>query len=92
MIASNLTGIPLYHQAFDLSLGPILHTTAPHYYRQAQPEMSEVDFVRYRAQQLEAMIRNEGPETVAAFIGEPVRVLAASSRLPEITGNRYRRF
>jgi L-2,4-diaminobutyrate transaminase len=72
VIASSLTGMPVYHQAFDLPLGPILHTTTPHYYRQAQPEMSEENFAHYCAQQLEAMIQNEGPETVAAFIGEPV--------------------
>jgi L-2,4-diaminobutyrate transaminase len=34
--------------------------------------MSEAEFVRYCADQLEQMILAEGPDTVAAFIGEPV--------------------
>ncbi len=72
VMAASLTGMPIYHKAFDLPLGPILHTVAPHYYRRPQAGMSEREFSRYCGEQLEAMIQAEGPDTVAAFIAEPV--------------------
>ena len=72
VISGSLTGLPVFHRAFDLPLGPILHTTVPHYYREADDGMSERDFSRKCAEDLEALILREDPETVAAFIGEPV--------------------
>src|SRR5690606_24620052 len=48
------------------------HTVRPHWYRNAPDGMDEAAFVRYCAQELEALILAEGPDTVAAFIGEPV--------------------
>ena len=71
-LTGSLTGLPLYHRAFDLPFGPILHTVAPHHYAEAAPGMSERDFSRYCAEQLDALIEAEGPDTVAAFIAEPV--------------------
>lgn len=72
VLASGLSGIPSIHEAFGLPLGPILHTAAPHYYRYADPGMSEREFGRQCADQLDALIEAEGPDTVAAFIAEPV--------------------
>ena len=72
IIAGSLTGLASYHRAFDLPVGPILHTLAPHHYWEAAPGMSEREFSRYCAERLDALIEAEGPETVAAFIGEPV--------------------
>lgn len=72
VISGSMTGLPFYHQAFDLPLPMILHTTAPHAYWQAEPGMTEAEFSRRCAEDLEALILSEGPETVAAFIGEPV--------------------
>ncbi len=72
VISGSLTGLELYHRAFDLPQGPILHTSAPYYYRHAQPGETERDFSARCARELEELILEEGPETVAAFIGEPV--------------------
>jgi len=72
VMAGGLTGLPLFHTAFDLPVGPILHTDCPHYYWGAEPGMSELEFSRQCADRLESMILAEGPETVGAFIGEPV--------------------
>lgn len=72
IVSGSLTGLPFYHQAFDLPVDRILHTTVPHHYWQAAPGMSEREFSQYCADQLEALIIRENPETVAAFIGEPV--------------------
>jgi L-2,4-diaminobutyrate transaminase len=72
IISASLSGLPNYHRAFDLPVGPIRHTLAPYYYWRDDPAMSERQYARYCAQQLDALIEVEGPDTVAAFIGEPV--------------------
>ncbi|TIT70662.1 MAG: aminotransferase class III-fold pyridoxal phosphate-dependent enzyme, partial [Mesorhizobium sp.] len=72
LVTGSLTGLPFFHNFFDLPLDLVRHTTTPHYYRQARVEESEEAFSRRCADELEALILAEGPETVAAFIGEPV--------------------
>lgn len=72
VMTGSLTGLPLFHEAFDLPLAPILHTHCPHHWKHAEPGMSERDYSRWCAAQLENLILDEGPDTVAAFIGEPV--------------------
>ena len=56
----------------DLPVPGILHTGAPHHYWGAEPGETESEFAKRRADELEALIVKEGPETVAAFIAEPV--------------------
>jgi L-2,4-diaminobutyrate transaminase len=72
VMTGSLTGLALFHNAFDLPRAPILHTEAPYYYRREDLAMSEAEFSKHCAEKLEEMILAEGPETVAAFIGEPV--------------------
>ena len=72
VISASLSGLPQYHRAFDLPIGPVRHTLAPYYYWRDDPAMSEREYAQYCAEQLDALIEAEGPETVAAFIGEPV--------------------
>ncbi len=71
-LSASLTGLPNNHRSFDLPFSNILHTGCPHHYRDAHVGESEVDFATRMANELEEMILAEGPETVAAFIGEPV--------------------
>jgi 4-aminobutyrate--pyruvate transaminase len=70
--SASLTGLAGNHRDFDLPLPQMKHTACPHYYRNANPGESEEDFATRMAAELEALIQQEGPETVAAFIGEPV--------------------
>jgi L-2,4-diaminobutyrate transaminase len=70
--AASMTGIPMVHKAFDIPLPQMRHTLMPHYYANAEPGMSELDFSKHCAAKLEEMIIAEGPDTVAAFIAEPV--------------------
>jgi L-2,4-diaminobutyrate transaminase len=72
VMASSLTGLDNHHRAFDLPQGPVLHTMTPHYYWHAHPGVGEREFSRFCAERLEGVIRLEGAETIAAFIGEPV--------------------
>ena len=70
--AGSLTGLPAIHKDFDLPIAGILHTDCPHYYRFGQPGETEEQFATRCAESLEKMILAEGPDTVAAFIAEPV--------------------
>ena len=70
--SASLTGLPNNHRSFDLPLPMILHTSCPHYRAFKQDGETEAAFVARCAQELEDLILREGPETVAAFIGEPL--------------------
>src|ERR1700689_2125891 len=72
IVAASLTGLPGNHRDFDLPLPGFLHTACPHHYRFAQAGESEEQFATRLADELDALIVKEGPETVAAFIAEPV--------------------
>jgi 4-aminobutyrate--pyruvate transaminase len=72
VMAASLTGLPNLHRDFDLPIAPVLHTSCPHHWRDAAPGESEADFSLRLARDLEALIEREGPETIAAFIAEPV--------------------
>ena len=74
LAAGSLTGLPLSHAGFDLPLagGRFLHTDTAHHWRFAEPGESEEDFSTRLANNLEQLIIKEGPDTVAAFIAEPI--------------------
>ncbi len=70
--AASLTGLANNHRDFDLPIARVLHTGCPDYYRNAAQGESEEQFSTRLAQELDALIEREGPETVAAFFAEPV--------------------
>ena len=70
--SASMTGLPANHRDFDLPIKNILHAPCPHYYRFGEDGESEEDFATRMAAELDKMIQDEGPDTVAAFIGEPV--------------------
>lgn len=72
IVSASMTGLPYNHLDFDLPVDRILHTGTPHFWKEAHAGESEVDFSSRLATELEAQIILEGPETVAAFIAEPV--------------------
>jgi adenosylmethionine-8-amino-7-oxononanoate aminotransferase len=69
-----LTGLPPMHAHFDLPLDAlhVLRTDCPHFYREGRPGETEDEFAARLADKLEQLILREGPDTVAAFIAEPV--------------------
>jgi len=69
---ASMTGLMGNHADFDLPLPGFLHTACPHHYRNAQPGETEEAFSQRLADELEALILVEDPDTVAAFIAEPV--------------------
>ena len=70
--AASLTGLPGNHRDFDLPLPGFLHTGVPASLSLRAGGESEEDFATRLAVELDALIVNEGPDTVAAFIAEPV--------------------
>lgn len=70
-VSAALTGLGYCHDGFGLPLTDVLRTGRPHFLRDAEPGESEIAFSRRRARELDALIRQAGAETIAAFIGEP---------------------
>ncbi|WP_234686137.1 aminotransferase [Bradyrhizobium monzae] len=84
VISGSMTGMSFYHDHMDLPFPGILHTGAPHHYWGAEPGETEELFSRRRAAELEQLIVREGPETIGAFIAEPV--LGTGGITPPPTG------
>ncbi len=72
IVSGSLTGMPAFHRDFDLPLPFVRHVGCPNFWRYGRPGETEETFSTRLAEELEARILDEGPETVAAFIGEPV--------------------
>lgn len=70
--SASMTGLPYNHKSFDLPIEGFLHTTSPHYFREGRDAETETQFATRCANDLDAMIQAEGPDTIAAFIAEPV--------------------
>ncbi len=72
--AGALTSLPANLAHFDAPLEAlgILRTDHPHYYRGAMTGESEADFVARITTNLEQLILREGPDSIAAFIAEPI--------------------
>jgi 4-aminobutyrate--pyruvate transaminase len=72
LAGASLTGLPHVHRDFGLPLEGFLHTECPHHYRYALPGETEAAFGARLAGELDSLILREGPETVGAFIAEPI--------------------
>ena len=91
LASAALTGLEANHKHFSLPLDAlgILRTDSPHYYRGRQGDESESEFCNRMLSNLEELIVREGPETIAAFIAEPVGgasgvIVAPDSYFPEV--------
>ncbi len=70
--SGSLTGLPWNHAGFDLPGGGLILRTAAAF---APPEAVEEDIALMSDEardEIEAVIQEEGPDTIAAFIGEPL--------------------
>ncbi len=72
MAAMSATGLPAYWPMFEPRVPGFSHIESPYPYRFVNPTPEVSDGVA-AANLLEAAILREGPETVAAFIAEPVQ-------------------
>lgn len=71
-VAAALTGIDAYHKAWNLPAMDVVYAACPHHYRFALDGESEAAFCDRLIAELEAIIERERPETVGAFIAEPI--------------------
>lgn len=82
-LTSCLTAKANFHAGFGLPFSGFLYTGMPYHYRMARPGESEQEFSTRLAEELEAMILAEGPETIAAFWAEPVMGSGGAITPPE---------
>jgi L-2,4-diaminobutyrate transaminase len=83
LASASLSGLPGMHRAFDLPLEGILHARAPYRLWEALPGEDDAAFSARLAAELEELILAEGPDTVAAFIAEPVQAAGGVIVPPE---------
>jgi len=72
LATAGLSGLADFHRGFNLPLSDVIFVECPHHWRNAQSGETEADYASRLAADLEQTILNAGPETVAAFIAEPV--------------------
>jgi 4-aminobutyrate--pyruvate transaminase len=82
--ASSLTALPVFHDDWDAPLDFVRYAGCPHHFRFAEPGESEDQFTSRLAFELESLIQAEDPDTIAAFIAEPV-MCAGGVRIPPMS-------
>jgi 4-aminobutyrate---pyruvate transaminase len=70
--AASMCGLKFMHREFGLPLTGFHHTLAPFPYRSMLEGEDEAAYVNRLALELERLILCEGPDTIAAFIAEPI--------------------
>ena len=70
--AGSLSGLPMMHRTFDLPIPGILHTLATDYHRRPGGIETPGQFTQFLIDDLVRIIEAEGPDTIGAFIAEPV--------------------
>ena len=88
MAAASMCGLEDMHPPFDLPLPGFIHADCPYWYRYGR-DMDPEDFGVAAARSVERRIIEAGPETIGAFIGEPVMgaggvIVPPASYWPEI--------
>jgi L-2,4-diaminobutyrate transaminase len=83
LAGASLSGLTHMHGAFDLPLDRFIHVDSPHYWRHAPDGLSELEYSDLLASNLEECIIRNGPETVGAFIAEPIQGAAGVIPPPE---------
>ena len=71
--AASLSGLPANHKSWGLPLPFVVFAESPHYYRNALDDENEEQFTGRLAGDLQTLIEEEGPETIAAMIVEPLQ-------------------
>jgi L-2,4-diaminobutyrate transaminase len=90
IMTGSLTGLELFHNAFDLPRAPILHTEAPYYFRRSDRSLSEEQFSEFarpawRRRSSRRVPRRSPPSLASRFWGP-----AGSCRLRRPIGIKFR--
>ncbi len=81
--AVSLSGQPHMHAGFGLPLPGFLKLSTPNYYRHHWDGETEEEFSARMAREFEDLVRSEGPETIAAFVAEPMQSGGGAIRPPK---------
>lgn len=81
--SASLTGLASLHEAFDLPMQGIRHVRAPYRLWESSAQETDAQFSARLAQELNRLIEEEGPETVGAFIAEPIQAAGGVIVPPE---------
>ncbi|MFZ4069955.1 MAG: aminotransferase class III-fold pyridoxal phosphate-dependent enzyme [Caulobacterales bacterium] len=81
IVTASLTGLPIYHQGFDLVSSFVRHTLAPDSFWGGGDDAA---LVQRCVDDLERLILEEGPDTVGGFIAEPM--IGAGGAVPPPPG------
>jgi L-2,4-diaminobutyrate transaminase len=66
------TGLNTVHAGFDFPEGHIRRVSPACFYWRRKREQTEAEYTQSLLDELEALILNEGPSTIAAFLAEPI--------------------
>jgi len=83
LAGASMSGMPHMHDPFDLPLDRFIHVDAPHHWRHAPRGLTEHEYSALLATNLEECIVRHGPETIGAFIAEPIQGAAGVIPPPE---------
>lgn len=81
LYALSASGRPHYRKVYGPLLSPVLTTPTPYPYRSGLADYAR-DGAEHYVNQLEALIEREGPQTIAAFIVEPISGSSAGAAAP----------
>jgi len=70
--SASVTGQVANHKAFDVPLPGFLHTICPSFYHAGLPGETEEAFATRCAEELEKLILENDPDTIAAMFAEPI--------------------
>jgi len=80
---ASLTGLGGFHRDYPVPLDFVLRVGCPHYYTQGRAGESEADFCQRLIDEVATLIENEGADTIAAFIAEPIHAAGGIIEPPE---------
>jgi L-2,4-diaminobutyrate transaminase len=83
IVSASLCGLPGMHAGFDLPLPFVKHVRAPHRLWERAADENDEQFVARLADELDQLIVAEGPDTVGAFIAEPIQAAGGVIVPPE---------
>ena len=72
IFSTHLSGMPAMHEFSSARFPEIIYADFPNYFTEARHGESESEFAARLANQLERLIAENDPETIAAFIAEPI--------------------
>jgi adenosylmethionine-8-amino-7-oxononanoate aminotransferase len=81
MFSLSVSARPSYKKFYGPYISPILFTSCPYEYRSPVSDYEGVGANHYLAE-LESLIKKEGPETIAAFILEPMSASSCAASKP----------